>query len=75
VGQGEHDDVGFLKRGFLKSSSSSPFLADRGDFVSSHFSSSLLDAPLVVEFVGSVQPFSPLKWSLLYSTVGLGSKE
>jgi hypothetical protein len=49
VGQGEHDDVGFLKRGLLKSSSSSPFLADRDDSESSHFSSSLLDAPSVVD--------------------------
>jgi hypothetical protein len=36
--------------------------------------SSLLDAPLVVEFAGDVQPFSPLEWSLLCSTVGFGSK-
>jgi hypothetical protein len=74
VGQGEHDDVGFLRRGFLKSSSSSPFLADRGDSASSHFSNTLLDAPLVVESVGGVQLFSPLECSLLCSTVGFGSK-
>jgi len=74
VGQGEHDDVGFLRRGFLKTSSSFPFLADRGDSVSSHFSSSLLDAPSVVESAGGVQPFSPLGWSLLCSTVGFRSK-
>jgi len=49
VGLGEHDDVGFLRRGFLKSSSSSPVLADCGDFASSHVSSSLLVAPSVVE--------------------------
>jgi hypothetical protein len=60
MGQGEHDDVGFLRRGFLKSSSSSPFLADRGDSASSHSSSTLLDAPSVVEAAGGVQSFSPL---------------
>jgi len=54
VGQGEHDDVGFFKWGFLKSSSSFPFLADRGDSASSHFSSSLLDALSVVESAGGV---------------------
>jgi hypothetical protein len=83
VGQGEHDDVGFLRRGFLKSSSSSPFLADRGDYESSHFSILLLNVPSVldgcfkersVEFVGGVQPLSPLEWSLLCSTVGFRSK-
>jgi hypothetical protein len=67
VSQGEHDYVGFLRRGFLKSSSSSPFLADRGDSKSSHFSSSLLDAPSVldgsfmerlVEFAGGVRLLS-----------------
>jgi hypothetical protein len=62
VGQEEHDDVGFLRWGFLKSSSSSPFLANRSDPTSSHFSSSsLLDAPSVVESAGGVQPFSPLE--------------
>jgi len=54
VGQGEHDDVGFLRRGFLKSSSSSHFLVDRGDFVSSLSSSTLLDTPSVVEAAGGV---------------------
>jgi hypothetical protein len=43
----------------------------------------LLDAPLVldgsfrerlVESAGGVQPFSPLEWSLLCSTVGFGYK-
>jgi len=70
VGQGEHDDVGFFRRGFLKSSSSSPFLVDRGDSESSHLSTSLLEVPSA----GGVQPLSPLEWCLLCSTVGLGSK-
>jgi hypothetical protein len=74
AGQGEHDDVGFLRQEFLKSSSSSHFLADRGHSASSHFSSSLLDAPSAVESAGGVQSFSPLKWSLLCSKVGFGSK-
>jgi hypothetical protein len=74
VGQGEHADVGFLRWGFLKSSLSSPSLADRGDSALSHISSSLLDAPLVVEAAGDVQSFSPLEWSLLCSMVGFGSK-
>jgi len=74
VGQGEHDDVGFFRQGFLKSSSSPPFLAHRGDSASSHFSSSLVDVPLVVESAGGVQPLSPLEWSLICSTVGFGSK-
>jgi hypothetical protein len=74
VGQGELDDVGFLGQGFLKSRLSSPFLADRGDSASSHISSSLLDAPSVIEAAGDVQSFSPLEWSLLCSTVGFGSK-
>jgi hypothetical protein len=59
------------------------FLADRGDSESSHFSSSLLDAPSMldgsfwerlVESVGGVQPLSLLEWSLLCSTVGFRSK-
>jgi len=74
VGQGEHDDVGFLRRVFLKSSSSSPFLADRSDSASSHVSSSLLDVPSVVESTGGVQSFSPLEWSLLCFTMGFRSK-
>jgi hypothetical protein len=58
-------------------------LADRGDFESSHFSTSLLDIPSVldgcfrerlVKFVGGVQPFYPLEWSLPCSMVGFGSK-
>jgi hypothetical protein len=63
VGQGEHDDVGFLKL-----SSSSPFLTDHGDSASSHLSSSLLDAPSMVESAGGVQFFTHLEWSLLCST-------
>jgi len=55
VGQGEHDDVGFLKRGFLKSSSSSCFLADCSDVPS------VLDGSFrerLVESAGGVQPLS-----------------
>jgi hypothetical protein len=44
VGQGEHDEVSFLK-----SSSSSPFLADHGESESSHFSTLLLDVLLVLD--------------------------
>lgn len=74
AGQGEHDDVGFLRQEFLKLSSSSHFLADCGHSALSHFSSSLLDAPSAVESAGGVQSFSHLKWSLLCSKVGFGSK-
>jgi hypothetical protein len=74
VGQGEHEDVGFLRWGFLKSSSSSTFRADPGDSSSSHSSNTLLDAPLVVEVAGGVQSFSLLGGSLFCSTVGFGSK-
>jgi len=80
----EHDDVGFLRRGFLKLSSSSPILADHGESESSHFSTSLIDVPSVldgcfrerlIKSAGGVQPFYPLEWSLLCSIVGFGSKE
>lgn len=54
VGQGEHDDVDFLRQGFLKSSLSSHFLTDRGVSASSHSSSTLLGAPSVVEAAGVV---------------------
>jgi len=75
VGQGEHEDVGFLRWGFYKSSSSSTFLADPGDSSSSHSSNTLLDAPLVVEVAGGVQSFSLLGGgSLFCSTVGFRSK-
>jgi len=70
VSQGEHDDVGFLRQEFLKSSLSSPFLANRYDYESSHLSPSLLEVPSA----GGVQPLSPLEWSKLCSTVGFGSK-
>jgi hypothetical protein len=60
-GQGKHDDVGFIRRGFLKSSSSSPVLANRGGSASSHVCSSLLDAPSAVESAGGVQSFYPLE--------------
>jgi len=61
AGQGDHDDVGFLRQGFLKSSSS-------------HLFSSVPDAPSVVEVAGGVQPFSALEWSMVCSTVGFGIK-
>jgi hypothetical protein len=54
VGQGEHDDVDFLRQGFLKSSLSSHFLTDGGVSASSHSSSTLLGAPSVVEAAGVV---------------------
>jgi hypothetical protein len=53
VGQGNHEDVGFLRRGFLESSSSSLSQADRG------FSSA---RPL--NSAGGLQATSPLELSL-----------
>jgi hypothetical protein len=56
VVQGKHEDVGFLRRGFLESSSSSLSQADRS------FSSA---CPL--NFVGGLQVISPLELSLVCS--------
>jgi hypothetical protein len=57
VGQGKHKDVGFLRRGFLESSSSSLSQADRS------FSSA---RPL--NSVGGLQAISPLELSLACSS-------
>jgi len=56
VGQGNHEDVGFLRRGFLESSSSSLSQADRS------FSSA---RPL--NSAGGLQATSPLELSLACS--------
>lgn len=53
--------MGFLRRGFFKSSSYSLFQANRGD-------------SSVVEPAGGVKSFSPLDWSLFCSTVEFGTK-
>jgi hypothetical protein len=58
VGQGNHEDVGFLRRGFLESSSSSLSQADRS-FSSAH--------PL--NSAGGLQATSPLELSLACSIV------
>jgi hypothetical protein len=61
VGQGDHDDVGFLRWGFLKSSSS-------------HLFSLVPDALSVGEAASGIQPFSPLEWAMICSTVGFWDK-
>jgi hypothetical protein len=60
VGQGDHEDVGFLRRGFLELSSSSLPQADRvfsGRGCSSR-----------------ARPISPMEWSLVCSEIGLKTK-
>jgi hypothetical protein len=71
VGQGELEDVGFLRRGFLKSSSSSSslLLADRG-FSGGGCSSRT--SPF--NSTGGSQAISPMEWSLFWSLIGSGDK-
>jgi hypothetical protein len=57
VGQGKQENVGFFRRGFLESSSSSLSQADR------RFSSA---RPL--KSVGGLQTISPLELSMAYSS-------
>jgi hypothetical protein len=59
VGQGEHEDVGFLKLGFLKPSSSSHPQADRG------FSGGGCSSPSRARSLNSVE------WSLFCSSMGI----
>jgi len=69
VGQGELEDVGFLRWGFLKSSSYSLPPADRG-FSGGGCSSRA--SPL--NSMGGSQAISPMEWSLFWSSIGSGDK-
>jgi hypothetical protein len=60
VGQRKHEDVDFLSRAFLKSSSSSRSQADRG------FSGQGCSSPSRARLLNSVE------WSLFCSSMGIG---
>jgi len=69
VGQGELKDVGFLRRGFLKSSPSSLPPANRG-FCGGGCSSRASS----LNSTGGSQAISPMEWSLFWSSIGSGDK-
>jgi hypothetical protein len=68
VDQGELEDVGFLRQGFLKSSSSSLPLADHG------FSGGGCSNRAIPPNSTGSQAISPMEWSLFWSSIGSGDK-
>jgi hypothetical protein len=70
VGQGEQEDMGFLRRGFIKSSSSSLPLANCGVLGGGCSSRA---RPL--NSAGGPQFFSPLEWFMFCSSIGFRTKE